>query len=182
MSLNWKTLLKKHGNVLESNVLKMIVAVDDENGIGKDGKLLWSIPEDLARFKALTMGGVLFMGRGTYDSIGKALPGRKTCVLSGDPSFSPGDCTVINNLHEFMELAANEDNAWVVGGESIYKEFLSHVDLLYVTQVTGTYGADTFFPNHHAYQRWENIQTSGTLASAASGLEYRWNVHVPVYR
>ncbi len=128
--------------------LSIIVAVADNGVIGKDNTLPWRLSADLKRFKGLTMGHHLLMGRTTFESIGRPLPGRTTIVLSrGNPKLPEG-VLLAGSLTEAGEIAfaAGETEAFVAGGAAAYKEALPEADLLYLTRVAGEYEGDTFFP------------------------------------
>lgn len=133
-------------------MLKMIVAHDEENGIGKNNDLPWSIPEDLRRFSKLTRGNgnnAIVMGRKTYESIGKPLPGRLNIVLSQTMSSETNnlDLKVFRCKKEVFNFisSSNFDDVWIIGGSAIYKEFFSKVKELYITEIHGKFDCDTFF-------------------------------------
>lgn len=126
----------------------VIVAAVGRNGvIGVDGGIPWQIPEDMARFKTLTMGGVLVMGRATYESIGRPLPGRDTVVLTRSPSWSADGVETAGSLGEALELARTRDkDIFVVGGSEVYRAALDVVDRLELTEVHAAPHGDTYFP------------------------------------
>ena len=138
-------------------MISIVVAMGQNREIGKDNKLLWSLPNDMKHFKELTTGETVLMGRNTYDSIGKPLPNRRNFVVTSkelSTDFnSYGDIVKIptdhvgniirmwrNNLPHHIEL-------FVIGGASIYKQFLPYATRMYVTLVDGEFEADTFFPS-----------------------------------
>jgi dihydrofolate reductase len=129
-------------------IISLIVAADENNGIGLDGKLPWYLPADLARFKEITMGHHLLVGRKTFQSIGKSLPGRQMIILSRDPDLMIEGCTTVASLEEGLQMAeaAGDDEAFVIGGGEIYLEALHIADRLYLTRVHGVFEADTYFP------------------------------------
>ena len=132
-------------------MLKMIVAHDEENGIGKNNGLPWSIPEDLQRFSKLTRGNgnnAIVMGRKTYESIGKPLPGRLNIVLSRTISIEESkNIKVFKCKKDVLNFinSSNFDDVWIIGGSAIYKEFFNKVKELYVTEIHGKFNCDTFF-------------------------------------
>ncbi len=129
--------------------LSIIVALADNGVIGRDNQLPWRISADLKRFKALTLGHHLLMGRKTFQSIGRALPGRTTVVLSrGTPELPPG-VELAGSMAEAVELARStgDTEAFVAGGASIYAEALSSADTLYLTRVNLAVAGDTYFPD-----------------------------------
>ncbi len=131
-------------------MLSLIVAYDDERGIGKANGLLWRIPPDHQNFKRLTTGHPIIMGRKTYESIGRPLPERTNIVVSRQAGFSAPSCVVVDSLpraYATAEAAAGSEEVFVIGGGQIYEQSLPQVDRLYITKVEGTHGADTFFPS-----------------------------------
>ena len=123
----------------------IIAAVADNNVIGKGSALPWRIPEDLARFKALTLGNTLIMGRKTFESIGRPLPGRTTIVLTRRDDFVAPGVLVAHDRSQALSLVP-EPNAFVAGGADIYGLFLPLASKLFLTRVHGTYDGDTYFP------------------------------------
>ena len=128
----------------------ILVAAIGENGeMGRNNELLWHLPGDLPRFKELTMGSPIIMGRKTFDSIGRALPGRLNIVLTANHDWQADGVVVAKSIDEALELAEHEsgDKVFVIGGGQIYKLFLSYATALELTEVFDTPIADTFFPN-----------------------------------
>ena len=127
----------------------LIAAVGENGEMGHNNELLWHLPGDLPRFKTLTMGSPIIMGRKTFDSIGRALPGRLNIVLSANINFEPAGVRVASSLEQSLELAENEKSgkAFVIGGGQIYKLFLPFATSLEITEVADAPLADTFFPN-----------------------------------
>jgi dihydrofolate reductase len=125
--------------------LRIIAALADNDVIGKGGALPWRIPEDLARFKALTLGHTLIMGRKTFASIGRPLPGRTTVVITRDAAFSAQGVLV---AHDAAEAIARVPGpvAFVAGGADIYALFLPKASKLFLTRVHGVFDGDTYFP------------------------------------
>jgi dihydrofolate reductase len=128
-------------------MIKAIVAMAENRVIGNAGSIPWHLPEDFKFFKATTMGHAILMGRKTYESIGKPLPGRENIVLSRTMSETPG-VTIIRSIDELKELENKLDgrDLFVIGGEEIYRLLLSKVQELYVTKVPQTIKGDTHFP------------------------------------
>ena len=123
----------------------IIAAVSGNNVIGNGNALPWRIPEDLARFKALTLGNTLIMGRKTYESIGRPLPGRTTLVLTRREDFAAPGVLVAHDRSGAMALVPGP-NAFVAGGADIYRLFLPVASKLFLTRVHGAYDGDTYFP------------------------------------
>lgn len=126
--------------------LAMIACVSEDLGLGQAGKLLWRIPEDMQFFKQLTMGGVVVMGRKTFDSIGNPLPGRRNVVLSSRPLEVEGVdwCTSKAELDEY--LTHQDTPVYIIGGASLYTMYLDEAERIYLTEVSDTKPADTYFP------------------------------------
>ena len=126
--------------------ISLIVAASANNVIGRDGGLPWHLPDDLRRFRLLTLGKPVIMGRLTHESIGRALPGRRNIVLSSDPLFRSGDCLIAATVDEALELAG-ADEVMVIGGAYVYRQFLPLADRIYLTRVEAIVDGDAFFPD-----------------------------------
>lgn len=128
-------------------LISIIVAVSKNGAIGKDNQLLWRLPEDLKRFKKLTLGHPIIMGRKTFDSIGKPLPGRKSIVITRNPDFQFDDVIVVNSVNEALSEAKklHSEEAFIIGGGEVYKLALSLADKLYITEVETEIDGDTYF-------------------------------------
>ena len=132
--------------------IALIVAASQNNVIGLDNQLPWHLPEDLQYFKAVTMGKPILMGRKTYDSIGRPLPGRTNIVLTRDANWSAEGVVVVNDLDsaraasEKACVAAGVDELMIIGGEQIYRKFLPVADKLYLTKVEAVVEGDAYFP------------------------------------
>lgn len=135
--------------------LSMIVAVDETRAIGKDNHLLWNIPEDLRHFKELTTGHAVIMGENTYHSIGRPLPNRTNIVVTLDANLALPGCLVVHSLDEAVMVAKEHESeeVFVMGGASIYRQFLPMIDRLYLTLVKGKHEADTFFPDYGEFSK-----------------------------
>jgi dihydrofolate reductase len=129
-------------------IISLIVAMDEKRGIGKAGKLPWRLSSDLKRFRELTMGHHIIVGRKTFESIGNALPGRQMIVVTRDKSLKPDGCFVARSVDAALALAQErgETEVFVCGGAEIYSQTLDLADRLYLTQVHAEVDADTFFP------------------------------------
>ena len=129
-------------------IISLIVAMDENGGIGKQNRLPWRLSSDLRRFKALTMGHHLIMGRKTYDSIGRSLPGRSMIVITRNPEFEAVDGFIVNSLNEGIALAREqgEEEVFIIGGGEIFSQALPFADRIYLTRVHTFGTADTYFP------------------------------------
>jgi dihydrofolate reductase len=127
--------------------ISIIVAVAKNNAIGKDNKLLWHLSEDLKRFKELTTGHCIIMGKNTYYSLPRRpLPKRTHIVLTDVPGEQVDDCIMAYSIEEAIEKMDPHNENFVIGGSSIYRQFLKHANKLYITRVHEEFEADTFFP------------------------------------
>ena len=117
--------------------ISIIVAMSNNNVIGINNTLPWHIPQDLKRFKSLTMGNPIVMGRKTFDSIGRPLPGRKNIVITRNEDSIIEGVEIVNSINSLLALIKNEEHVFVIGGEQIYKIFLDHATHLYVTEEIG---------------------------------------------
>ena len=137
-------------------IVSMIAGIaETDRAIGYKNELLWHIPEDLAHFKKTTFGHPVIMGRNTFLSLGRALPGRKNIVLTLDKEEIFEGVSMAYNLQEALDHAAVEDQEeiFIIGGAFIYKEMLPYADRLYLTLVPGTYQADTYFPDYSEFTK-----------------------------
>lgn len=128
--------------------ISLIAALDNRRGIGRDNQLPWRLSADLKRFRELTMGHHLIVGRKTYESIGKPLPGRQMIVISRNAEFSAPGCLVVSSLKDALTLAETrgETEVFVIGGAQIYAQALPLATRLYLTRVAAEVAADTHFP------------------------------------
>lgn len=127
-------------------MLSLIVAVGENNEIGKGGKMPWHLPADLKHFKALTLGRPVIMGRRTFAAIGKPLPGRRNIVVSRDPAFRAPGCETARSFADALVLAAGAKEIMLIGGGELYREALPRAQRVYLTRVHARFDADTFFP------------------------------------
>ncbi len=152
--------------------MNAIVAVDQNWAIGKDGDQLCYISADLKRFKALTTGHPVILGRKTLTTFpgGRPLPGRRNLILSRDPAFTVEGAEVYHDLDAL--LAAAPADSFVIGGGSVYRELLPYCETVYVTKIMSTFSADTFFPDLDADPEWEVARTEGPLEE--NGLQFQY--------
>jgi len=127
-------------------MLSLVVAVGENNEIGKAGRMPWHLPADLRHFKTLTLGKSVIMGRKTFEAIGKPLPERRNIVISRKPGYSAPGCEVTQSFTDALVLTAGVAEKMVIGGGEIYREALPRAQRVYLTRVHGHFDADTFFP------------------------------------
>jgi len=146
--------------------ISFVVAMGDNNAIGKDGGMPWHMPADLAYFKRVTMGKPMLMGRKTFESIGRALPGRDSIVVTRDRDWKASGAIAVHDIEtglKFAESAATARGATeiaVIGGASLYEAMLDKVDVLYITELHATFDADTWFPKIDVDQWTETSRES----------------------
>lgn len=126
----------------------MIAAVAENDALGKDNTLLWHLPDDFKRFKTITTGHTIIMGRKTFESFPRPLPNRPHIIITRDRSYntSYSECTVVHSLDEALDLVAKQELVFIIGGGEIYTQAMSVSDKLEITRVHESYEADTFFP------------------------------------
>ena len=137
--------------------LSIIVAKSRNNVIGSEGNLPWHIPEDLKKFKSITMGKPMIMGRSTFESIGKALPGRKNIVMTRDKEYQAEGISIAHTLEEALILCEQAKEIMVIGGGEIYKLFFGMVNRLYLTNIEKYIDGDVFFPEIDL-SKWKMIR------------------------
>jgi len=143
-------------------MISLIVAIGKNNVIGKDNRIPWRLPADLAYFKKVTTGHTVIMGRKTFESIGKPLPNRRNVIISGNRNYSVDDCMVCHSIEDALKLSLNNnEEIFVIGGANVYCELLPYAQRLYITSVEEDFEGDTFFPEID-YMQW-------TLVSKTEG-------------
>jgi len=127
-------------------MLTIIAAVAKNNALGKDNKLIWHLPADLKRFKNVTLGHHVIMGRKTFESLGKPLPNRINIIITRDSNYTAEGCIVTNSLTQALDAAKDDTDPFILGGAEIYKQALEFADVLDLTIVHHEFDADVFFP------------------------------------
>lgn len=151
--------------------VRLIWAQAANGVVGSDNQLPWRIPEDLARFRELTMGGTVVMGRRTWESLPprfRPLPGRRNVVVTRDPSYDAPGADVVGSLDAALAAA---DDIWVGGGAEIYAAAMPLADRLFITDVDGDYPGDAFAPT--VGPDWSEVDV-GDWQTSSSGVRYRW--------
>ena len=160
--------------------ISIIVAVAENGVIGRGGSLPWRLSADLKRFKQLTMGHTIVMGRRTWESIGRPLPGRRMIVVSRQRGYSTGVDGVesASSLDEAISTAARaaDDEAFVVGGAAIYREVLPHARRLYLTRVHANVDGDTYFPEYNE-GGWQLVESKHHDADAKNDYPFSFKVY-----
>ena len=141
-------------------IVSIIVAAGENGVIGKGGKIPWRLPADMTRFKSVTMGHPVIMGRKTYESIGKPLPGRRNIVITRQDDYRAEGSEVARSLGDALKIAGDGE-VFVIGGAEIYREALPLAKKLYLTQVGGVFEGDTYFPKIDTTVWHETSRTPG---------------------
>lgn len=154
--------------------ISMIVAMANHRVIGLDNKMPWHLPADLQYFKKTTLGKPVIMGRKTYDSIGRALPGRLNIVVSRDPNLSIAGVTCVTSVEQALQTAAGVEEVMIIGGATIYEHFLPVANRLYLTFIDLETKGDTHFPDYLTQGEWEKVSSEHYLADEknAHNLEF----------
>ena len=151
--------------------------MDEEGGIAKDGRIPWHLSADLKRFKALTMDHHMIMGRKTCESIGRALPGRTSIVLTRAEDYQFPGCMVVSSLDDALDLAENqgESEVFVIGGREVYIQSLHMADCIYLTRVHAIVGCDVFFPKLNM-DLWKDVAPVIQIQDELSSYSFSFRV------
>lgn len=152
-------------------VVEFVVAVAENDVIGRDNQMPWHLPADLKHFKAITLGKHVLMGRKTYESIGKALPGRTNLVLTRSTNFAAADCTPVGNIDDARRLAGSTQPLMVIGGAQVYRECLDSVSRIHLTVVHTRPHGDTSFDAWHS-PVWQELDREDHPADAKNACAY----------
>jgi len=159
-------------------MLSIIVARAKNNIIGKDNKLIWNLTADLKRFKELTTGHIIIMGRKTFESLGRVLPNRKHIVFTQNPDFKVNDenVQVVHSMLEIQEYIQNKEENFVIGGAMIYNLLMPHVTKMYVTEINEEFKGDTFFPKIDT-EIWNEVSREKGTKNEENNLDYEYVVY-----
>lgn len=136
----------------------MIAAAAENNALGKDNKIIWHLPDDYKRFKAITSGHYIIMGRKTFESLQKPLPNRTHIVISRQEDYNPEGCTVVRTIEEALAACPANEDRFIIGGGEIYNLALPEANKIELTRVHHSFEADTFFPEIDL-EDWELVQS-----------------------
>ena len=159
-------------------MLSIIVAKAKNNIIGKNNKLLWHLPDDLKRFKELTIGHNIIMGRKTFESLGGILPNRKHIVFTQNPDFKINDenVQVVHSMLEIQEYIENNEENFVIGGAMIYNLLMPYVTKMYVTEIEKDFQGDAFFPRIDT-QVWKEVSRENGMKDENNDFDYDYVVY-----
>lgn len=160
-------------------MLSIIVAMANRNVIGKDNRLIWHLPEDLKRFKNLTTGRTIIMGRKTFESLGGILPNRKHIVLckSEKLKIDNENVVVVNDVELLKEYIDSEEEAFVIGGGMIYSLLLPYAKKMYITKINADFDGDTFFPQVD-YGQWKLVKREKGIKNEKNPYDYEYITYI----
>ena len=127
--------------------ISIIAAISENNAIGKDNKLPWHLPADLKHFKSLTIGHHIIMGRKTFESIGKPLPGRTTIIITRKTGYKADGCIIVSSIENAISAVKNDSECFIIGGAEIFNQTVPLADKIYLTRIHQHIEGDTFFPD-----------------------------------
>ncbi|MFH1509604.1 MAG: dihydrofolate reductase [Candidatus Nealsonbacteria bacterium] len=141
----------------DKSTISIIVAIGNNLVIGKDNKLPWDLPADMDHFQQKTLGKPMIMGQKTFESIGRPLPQRTNLILTLDENFSQEGCIIAHSIDEALDKLKDFEEIMIIGGVSIYKQFLPIADRMYLTLIDGEFEGDAFFPEFD-WDDWNEIE------------------------
>ena len=143
-------------------MLSIVSAVSENNVIGKDNKIIWHLPEDMKRFKELTIGHTIIMGRKTFESLGRVLPNRKHVVLTRDETYHVQNeaVEIVHSIEDLEKYIVSKEENFVIGGAIVYRQLMPKVDKMYITKIHEKFEGDSYFPviNENEWQIVEKVQ------------------------
>lgn len=158
-------------------MISLMWAMDNNRVIGYNNQLPWHLPEDLKFFKRTTMGHPIAMGRKTWDSIGRPLPGRENIVITRNPEFTCEGCTVLNTIDDLLEYSLQKDEEiFVIGGAEIFKLILPDADKLYLTRIYDEFEGDTFFPELNM-EEWSLLSKEKGIKDEKNPYDYEFMIY-----
>lgn len=157
----------------KSPLLTMIAAAAKNDALGKDNDLIWHISEDLKRFKRLTSGHAIIMGRKTFESMPKALPNRTNIVLTNKKDYQPEEAIVVHTIEDALNLVKDDTQPFIIGGGEIYRLFMPYCDRIELTRVHHNFEADVFFPKIDLNQ-WKEIARENIDATKEQPYHYSY--------
>ena len=156
-------------------IISMIAALANDRVIGLNNKMPWHLPAELQLFKRATLGKPIVMGRNTFESIGRPLPGRVNIVLSRQPDYQPAGVTVVATLEDAVLAAGDVPELMIIGGATIYQQCLAATDRLYLTHIDLTTAGDTWFPDYQQFC-WQEIESQQYTADDNNPYAYRFSL------
>ena len=159
-------------------MLSIIVAKAKNNTIGKNNKLLWQLSDDAKRFKELTEGHTIIMGRKTFESLGGILPNRKHIIFSQNPDFKVNDenVEIVHSMLQIQQYIEDEEENFVIGGAMIYNLLMPYVSKMYVTEIDREFDGDTFFPRIDS-EKWKEISREAGPEDSKNNFKYEYVIY-----
>lgn len=160
-------------------MLTIIVAIANENVIGKDNQLIWHLPEDLKRFKELTSGHKIIMGRRTFESLGRVLPNRKHIILCNDMKMNIEDenVEILSDISMLDKYINSEEECFVIGGATIYKLLMPYSNKMYITKIDKDFVGDVYFPEIKE-EEWKEVDRKKGLKNEENPFDYDYITYI----
>ncbi len=160
-------------------MLSIIVAISKNNVIGKDNKLIWHLPEDLKRFKKLTTGHTIIMGRKTFESLGRVLPNRKHIVITNNANMQIEDENVelIHDIKMLNKFINSEEEHFIIGGATIYKLLMPYANKMYITRINEEFEGDLYFPELDK-KVWKEIEREKGIRNEKNPFDYEYVTYI----
>jgi len=152
--------------------LSIIAAMDRNRLIGNNNQLPWHLPADLQFFKRTTLGKPILMGRKTFESIGRPLPGRRNIIISRNPAYQAEGCETALSVQEALELVKDSEEIMLIGGASLYEQALPLAKRLYLTLIEAEFVGDSWFPNYLQQRKWQELSREEHPADDNNRLTY----------
>ncbi|TCN60712.1 dihydrofolate reductase [Flavobacterium circumlabens] len=155
----------------------MIAAVAENNALGKNNELVWHLPNDFRRFKALTTNHYIIMGRKTFESFPKPLPNRTHVIITRQKDYNPEGCIVVDSIEKALAACPAEEDSYIIGGGEIYNLGLPYADIIEITKVHHTFEADTFFPKINKNE-WQLVEAETNLKDEKHQYDYTYETYI----
>jgi dihydrofolate reductase len=159
------------------NHLSLIVAMDENRLIGSNNQLPWHLPADLAFFKRTTMGKPIIMGRKTFESIGRPLPGRRNIVVTRNPEFTAAGCDIAGDIDAALAICSADEEVMLIGGASLYEQAIKQTAVMYITRIHHSFSGDTWFPEFNESD-WKLTERQDIAADDANQYAYSFVKYV----
>jgi dihydrofolate reductase len=158
-------------------MIVMIAAVAENNALGKNNELVWHLPNDFKRFKTLTSGHYIIMGRKTFESFPKPLPNRTHIVISRQEDYQPEGCVVVDSMEKAIEMCPINETSYIIGGGEIYYLGLAFTDKIEITRVHDSFDADAFFPEINL-EEWEKTISEFNIKDEKHLYDYSYDTYL----
>lgn len=155
----------------------LIAAVAINNALGNDNKIIWHLPNDFKRFKALTSGHHIIMGRKTFESFPKPLPNRTHIVISRNTNYKPEGCIVVDSFEKAIAICPKDEDSYIIGGGEIYALGIEFTDKIEITQVQHSFDADAFFPEIN-WDEWELVTSVLNSKDETHNYDYSYDTYI----